>query len=341
MIIDSTYPQAKPFGFRNSEINALLSAIPGAVSYSMYHMKPGPAAWFRHGYGINEAEFLRNKQEFIKYHPENAHKIKYLYPGVKYRANLAYSFFLAETYTMLPFLNENRIPFIFVLFPGGAFGINNASSDKMLSEIFSSDLFRSVIVTQQLTQEYLIEKQLCPEGKIVYDPAVSMQFRPEQVKNKKYYKNEKKSFDICFVAAKYSIKGVDKGYDVFIETARELAGMRTDIVFHVVGGFSAVDMDVSDIKDSIRFYGYLMPEQLLEFYSNMDIFLSPNRPFKLYEGNFDGFPLSAGAMYCGVCGFNTDFLKMNREYLEDEIVIINTQPRDIDGKNHILSFKLR
>jgi spore maturation protein CgeB len=64
----------------------------------------------------------------------------------------------------------------------------------------------------------------------------------------------------------------------------------------------------------------------------MDIFMSPNRPFKLYEGNSDGFPLSAGAMYCGVCGFNADELQMNTEFAADEVVIIKTQVKDIVDK---------
>ena len=332
MIIDSTFPQEKPLGFRNSEINALLNAIPGAVSYAMRVMKPGKAAWFSHSYGTSEREFLKRKASFLKYHPENPGKIKYLRPRARYTANLAYSYFLAETYTLLPFLNKNRIPFVFVLYPGGAFGINNVSSDRMLGEIFVSPYFKKVIATQRLTMGYLTDKKLCPPDKIIYDPGISMQFTPADVRPKKFYGSSKKTFDICFVAAKYGPNGADKGYDIFIETALKAAAIHEDIMFHVVGGFTAADMDVSALSGRIKFYGYLLPDKLPDFYSGMDIFLSPNRPNMLYEGSFDGFPLSAGAMYCGVCGFNTDPLGMNTEFKPDEAVIIGTDPAEIAEK---------
>lgn len=291
----------------------------------MYSMKPGKNAWFGHSYGIANDQFIINKNGYLANYPDNGDKVRYLKEGVRYKAKLAYSFFLAETYVLLPFLNKNKIPFVFVLYPGGGFGLNNGSSDRMLKDIFSSRYFRNVIVTQDITKRYLIDKKLCDESKISYIYGGFVQFNKDEVVPKKYYKQDKNTFDICFVAAKYSDKGVDKGYDLFIDIAKRLADKIDDIRFHVVGGFDENDIDVLDIKSKITFYGYKTPEFLVNLYSSMDIFLAPNRSGQLFEGSFDGFPLGIDAGYCGVALFVGDDLNMNSDYIDkQDIVIINT-----------------
>lgn len=322
VVIDSQFPQKKPLGFRNSEINEYFKKINGFESYTMHPMQPGPEAWFRHGYGIKEEEFKQNKDSYIQHYPQNKTKINYLSADRSYDFKLAYSFFLAETYVLLPFYEKNKVPFIFVLYPGGAFGLNNKSSDEMLRKIFQSPLFRGVIVTQKITEKYIVQKNLVDKKWVHYIYGGFVQFKKEDVKKKKYYKKDKKTFDICFVAAKYSDKGADKGYDLFIETARRLVKITNDVMFHIVGGFTATDINVSDFGKKIKFYGYRQPDFLLEFYSNMDIFFGPGRPFILYYGNFDGFPLGIDASYCGVALFVADELKMNKYYEDNKDIII-------------------
>ncbi|HEX3568977.1 MAG TPA: glycosyltransferase [Candidatus Saccharimonadales bacterium] len=332
VVIDSVLPSKNAIGPRNSDLLEFVKKLPGFAYYTMYPMKPGKDAWFSHGYGMAKEDFKRNLKNYVAQHPEAKGKIKLLFSKRKYQFNLAYTYFLAETYTLLPFLEKHKIPFVFLLNPGGAFGLNNESSDAMLRKVCSSKFFRKVIVNQRLFKDYLLNKGLCRKDDVLYDFSGSAQFKLSDVKEKRKFKREKSTFDICFVAAKYSPKGVDKGYDLFVAAAKRLAKYRPDIRFHVVGGFDETEIDVSDIKDVIKFYGYLDPVALPEFYSTMDIFMSPNRPFKLYEGNSDGFPLSAGAMYCGVCGFNADELNMNTEFAHDEVVIIKTQVKDIVEK---------
>ena len=222
---------------------------------------------------------------------------------------------------------------MFVLYPGGAFGLDNPGSDKMLKSIFNSKYFRNVIVTQEITKKYLINKKLCDESKISYIYGGFVQFTKEDVRNKRLYRKDKKTFDICFVAAKYSEKGVDKGYDMFIDVAKRLSSKLEDVRFHVIGGFSPKDLDVSTIKEKITFYGYKEPEFLTEFYSGMDIFLSPNKSDVLFPGNFDGFPLGIDAGYCGVALFVCDDLGMNVFYEnEKDIFIIKRDPKEIERK---------
>ncbi|MBC7404815.1 MAG: glycosyltransferase family 4 protein [Cytophaga sp.] len=332
VVIDSVLPHKNPIGPRNSDFLGLINKLPNFTYYTMYPMQPGPDAWFSHGYGMTLEQFSESLPVYLAIHPQAKDHLQHLSPNKKYRFKLAYTYFLSETYTLLPFLEKNQIPFVFLLNPGGAFGLNNHSSDAMLARVCSSLCFRKVIVNQRLFQHYLIEKKLCNAADIIFDFSGSVQFVPRDVLPKRQFKRDKEHFDLCFVAAKYSEKGVDKGYDLFISAAKQLAKRNPDMRFHVVGGFDEYEIDVTDIKSSITFYGYLPAASLPEFYSGMDIYVSPNRPFKLYEGNSDGFPLAAGAMYCGVAGFNADELLMNTEFAEDEIVIIKTQTKDIVQK---------
>lgn len=322
VVIDSIFPQKTPRAFRNSEINEYFKRIKNFSSYTMYPMKPDKGAWFQHGYGINEKTFKENKKGYLKTYPQNRRRVKYLYPRKKYKIKLAYSFFLAETYTLLPFYERQEIPFIFVLYPGGGFGLNFDKSDLMLKKIFSSHLFRGVIVTQPITRDYLLKKKMCSKDKIHYIYGGFVQFKKEEIKEKLLYKENKKSFDICFVAKKYTEKGVDKGYDLFVETARRLVKATDDIFFHVVGGFGPEDIDVDAFKDRIKFYGYQGPDSLKEFYSRMDIFLSPNRPFRLFKGNFDGFPLGGDAAYCGVARFVSNELNIETKFKDGSDIAV-------------------
>jgi glycosyltransferase involved in cell wall biosynthesis len=333
VVIDSQFPQKSPFAFRNAEINEYIKRIRNFSVYSMSPMLPEANAPFKHGYGVTYIEFLKNRHGYLSYYPENASKIHYLNSYKRYHFKLAYSFFLAETYTLLPFFKKHHIPFVFVLYPGGLFGLHAQASDEMLRKVFQSPCFRGVLVTQQITKDYLLDQKLCLAVQIHLIYGGFVQFKADEVRAKNRYLIDKQTFDICFVAAKYSEKGVDKGYDLFIEAARRLCKVADNIMFHVVGGFNETDINISDIKQRITFYGYRRPDFLLEFYAGMDIFLSPNRPNMLFDGNFDGFPLGIDAGYCGVAMFVADELHMNQNYRDNqEIVIIPLDVQKIVDK---------
>jgi len=333
VVIDPMFPQKIPFGFRNTEINEYFKRIDNFTSYTMPPMQPDEEAWFQHGYGMSYSEYLNNKKGYHNFYPENKAKIQYLKPGRRYKFKLAYTYFLAETYVLLPFLEKNKIPFVFVLYPGGGFGLNFNKSDHMLKKIFSSKYFQGVIVTQQITKEYLLNNNLCLKQRIHFIYGGFVQFSSDEVMDKQYYKKDKKTFDICFVAGKYSDKGLDKGYDLFVETAKDLARITDDIRFHVVGNFGQTDIDVSELNNKVTFYGFQDKSFFPKFYAGMDIVLSPNRPGKLFPGNFDGFPLCIDAAFCGSAMFLSDELRMNSEYTnEKDIVIIPLKTSDIVNK---------
>ncbi len=78
--------------------------------------------------------------------------------GLDAVARLAYVTFLGNAGKLMPFLEARQLPFIFQLYPGGGFKINEADSDKTLQHVVLSPLCRKVIVTQRLTHDYIIDR---------------------------------------------------------------------------------------------------------------------------------------------------------------------------------------
>lgn len=332
VVVDDLFPQIYPNGFRNMEISTLMAELDNFKSYTIPRITR-KHIFCSHPHGVSEERFNENKEGYLQIYPQNENKIKYLSLYQKYNFKLAYSYFLFLTYQMLPVFEKNAIPFVFTLYPGGDFGLDNANSDFMLREIFNSKFFRKVIVTQRTTLKYLISKNLCPETKIEYLYGGYLQFNKRESLPKKFYPTNKSTFDICFVACKYTPRGIDKGYDLFIETAKKIASKYHYARFHIVGGFNENDIDVTEIKDVITFYGHKAPEFLKEFYSNMDVCISPSRPFKIYPGNFNGFPLGSDAMSCQTALFVADEVNENTHFLDGEdLVIIKADVEDISKK---------
>lgn len=238
--------------------------------------------------------------------------------------------FLNSVYDNLELLEKYEIPFIFTLYPGGGFILNDKESDEKLEKVCSSRYFKKVIVTQQITYNYLIEKGLCKREQIefIYGVVTPKEILNNKQNHKKYFQKGKDMLDICFVAHKYSEKGIDKGYDLFIEVAKELASKYDKIRFHVIGGFNENDIEVDELGEKIKFYGIQTSEWLCDCYKNMDLIISPNRPFQLSKGSFDGFPTGActEAMINGVVLLCTDELKQNIKF-EDKKDLIIIKPK--------------
>lgn len=242
---------------------------------------------------------------------------------------LMYFIFPTNAYNALPIMEKFYIPFIFTLYPGGGFALNNPESDRRLKRLMESPCFKKVIVTQQVTYDYLINNNFCSSEKIEFIFGGVMPLL-ENNKAKAYkkirYGFEKNKLDICFVAQKYTKYGEDKGYDVFIDTAKILCNMHENIHFHIVGGFDEKIIDVSDIRNYITFYGKLNIDNFDSFFVDKDIIISPNIDGKISSGTFDGFPtgscVEAGlrktALFC------TDPLNLNGDRIINgkEIVII-------------------
>ena len=338
--IESNFPQALPLGFINAEINYLFDNNENFATYT-------PSLRKRRGFsnpiGISKEDFLVRKNGYLdslnkEKSFRRAPKIKYLNHNSRLKAKLAFTTFLSQAYILNPFFEKMKIPFIFTLYPGGGFGINNKYSDSCLKDIFKNKYFRKVIVNHNFTKDYLIRKKLCEESDIEFIYGVPLQFKNSQIdlSKKLYYKNGKNTFDICFVAFKYDNIGLSKGFDLFIESIKKikklLCNNLNDIHFHIIGNYDKEIIDIREIEENIHFYGPKPPNWLENFYYKMDISVNPVRANIIYPGIFDGFPMGVEQSLFGVALFTTDEMNLNNNYFyykKDEFIKIEPDSNNI------------
>lgn len=279
-------------------------------------------------------EYQKFYSEYIKYYPDNKNKISIKNEDEIFNTSLYYSVFLNNTFNFLPIIESTNANFVFTLYPGGGFVLNDTESDLKLNRIFKSSHFKKVITTQKLTSDYLIDKGLCVPSQIefIYGGVFKENDSIQKVPQKQYFGFDKNYLDICFVANKYHSLGKDKGFDIFIESAKILIKKFKNIHFHIVGGFGEEDIFIENIKSRFTFYGPQLHSFFKIFNKQMDIIISPNRPFILSPGSFDGFPTGCcvEAGMDGVAVICSDELKLNKYFREGiEIKIISATIDDI------------
>lgn len=328
VILDDVFPHMLS-PFRITEYNELLKYFSSSAVYS------NAKSFLALGETRN---FNYVHKEYSALFPETASRVKYFKERNKVSAKLCYVTFLQNAYKFYDYIVKCNLPFVVELYPGGGFQLHNNDSDRKLREVVSSPLFRKIIVTQKITYDYLVENKFCRAEQIelIYGGVFPQgQLLREEIPRLTYPAG-KNVLNICFVAHKYMPQGRDKGYDVFIETARLLAARHSEIFFHVVGPYGLEDLPVSDLGDRIKFYGSCTTDFFPNFYSQMDIILSPNIPFVLMPGAFDGFPTGAciEAGMCGTAVFCCDELKLNPFVDGEDLVVI---PRDHSGITDIIS----
>lgn len=206
----------------------------------------------------------------------------------KIKANLIYMLFYNNILKHYDFIEENKIPFAFTLYPGGGFVFNNTEINQNLSKICSSEFFKGVIVNQHITKEYLIENAITTEDKITLISGVSLNLKNEFKAIQKDYSVIK----IVFFANKYTIDGKDKGFDVFQEIVFQLIQNNHNIRPIVIGNFSKEDLIIKELEDKIEFKGVLNEASYQKELEKTHVLISPNKPNVLAPGAFDGFPLS-------------------------------------------------
>ena len=170
--------------------------------------------------------------------------------------------------------------------------------DECLKRVCSSKNFRTLIATQNVTRDYLLENGICPAEKIefIYGGAFPCHATGSAAPEQKHFGESKDTFDLCFVAHKYMPQGRDKGYDLFVATAKNLCPLlSTGAVSCRRPIFKRGIPDVAGLGDRIIFYGSRNPEFFGEFYSRMEMILSPNASFILHPGAFDGLPRAAAS----------------------------------------------
>lgn len=326
LIFDNIYPHPVS-GFRFEEFTVLLNKFKKSkivMCAASYRVINTPIS-----------EHKKHIDDLVLSNKSLTNKLKLKKGFININAKLFYCIFLNNIISNLEWIEKFKIPFIFTLYPGGGFQINNEKVDSQLNKVFSSPMFRKVIVTQQLTYDYLIKKNYCNIENIefIFGGVVPQNSFQKEVTERRSYLINKKSFDICFCAAKYTPRGEDKGYDVFIDFAHQIVAKYEFIRFHIIGGFSENDIDITFIKDKIKFYGYQKFEDLSTIYKNMDVLVSPNKPFILGKGAFDGFPLGTvvEATFNGVVSLITDELNQNSVFITNEdLIIIESKSSSIE-----------
>jgi glycosyltransferase involved in cell wall biosynthesis len=317
IMFDNIYPHPVS-GFRLEEFSRLLEYF----EHSKIILQP------------NAYPYVNSPLEQHKKDINNVTKTNYELKGklklgkgiVNINTKLFYCIFINNIYQNLEWIQKFKIPFVFTLYPGGGFSVNDENCDFMLRSVFASSMFKKVIVTQQFTFDYLIQNKFCDHEKIelIFGGVVPQNSLKKDISDKKYYLKNKTTFDVCFCAAKYSKTGIDKGYDIFIEFAKNISEKYDFVYFHVIGGFDESVINVDCIMSRIKFYGYQNFERLESIYKGMDVFVSPNRPFMLSKGSFDGFPLGTAveAALNGVVCIISDELKQNVVFSNNEDLII-------------------
>jgi len=286
----------------------------------------------------DERSFTAVREEFVAQYPQFAGRV-FPFELKLPRAQFAYFLFLHNVRHFLRILDKSRTPFAFTLYPG--FQINDESSDMLLRKVCASPNLKKIITTQKLSHEYVLDFIEAEKVEFIYGGVFPSSKLITGAPPRKYFQRDKATFDICFVAFKYMPKGIDKGYDVFVSVARALSRLYDNMQFHVVGRFDSSDIDVSDFKDRVHFYGMRQTDFFPHFHASMDLILSPNVPFVCRPGAFDGFPTGAcmEAALCGVPVFCTDILKQNIVFKDgEEIVIVS---RDTDEICELISHYYR
>jgi glycosyltransferase involved in cell wall biosynthesis len=317
LILDDIFPLLTS-GFRLAEYNAYLAHFARAEVYSTgasLHIVGEPRS------------FSDIKEEYAKRYPQLAARVHKIDADADFDGDFAYTIFVNNMRRNVRRLDEKRIPFAFTLYPGGGFGLNRPESDAKLARITASRYFRKVIVTQRIVRDYLLEKGFCSPSHIELIYGVICQSIQAE---RRYYQIHKESLDICFAAHRYVDVGRGKGYDIFIDVAHGLASQNPRARFHVVGGFTPDDVDVSALGSRISFYGAREPAFFGPFFRNMDLIVAPNRPFVTTPIHFDGFPTGccAEAGLAGVPVFAADPLGLNIAFRDGEDIVLISHDRD-------------
>ena len=299
-VLDDFFPNLLT-GFRVAEYNTYLTEFKNLQILSSY------------------GHFEEHHLQYALQYPQFASRVRQFSPSALAGSRLAYLNFLNNAIQFLPHLTEANLPFLLTLFPGGGFGLHEPESDAKLLRVLTSPLLRAVIVNQLITRDYLLdfaERHQLPPISLQVLPGLSLNPIYFEISDRSWFGAGKPQMDICFVAEKYMPAGANKGYPEFIAAAHQLAAVDERLRFHVVGSFDANDINVQALGDRLRFYGRLNTAELKTFFLGMDLIVSPNRPYLLHPGNFDGFPTGccAEAALCGVAVMATDILHQNPGY---------------------------
>lgn len=297
LILDDFFPNQLS-GFRIAEFNGLFRAFPNAHCASV------------------SADFPKARLAYARRYPAFANRVSVFVGRVPEETELVYCVGLNTLEYYRPFLELQNVPFVLELYPGFGLRLNDAESDGRLDAAIRSKCFRKVIVTQINALEYVQRKFRLPASQVIYKYGF--------VADDTFWPNPPRPrvddgrLELAFVAHKYTPAGRDKGYDVFIDTARQLQeALPGRVGFHVVGPWDSSDYPLGSLRPGrdIFFHGSRTQPFFRTLHQGIDAVVSPNRANVAGRGAFDGFPTASvvDAMMCGATAFITDPLRLNHE----------------------------
>lgn len=319
VILDNYFPN-RNCGFKMNEYNYLLEHFPHSEVYSTW------------------PDFEEAANDYYQRFPQFKGRVKKFTSKKLYFASLFYISFLHNTHSFLAFIEREQTPFVFSLYGGGFFGLNYPESDEKLRVVCQSPWLKKIIVSQTITQRYLVENGFVTADKVVLvygsTPSENQTSKRYLTFKKKKYPSQKKTFDICFVARRHTPQGKDKGYHLFIAAAKKIAKLIEDVRFHVAGDFDETIIPIGELKDKISFYGEIPIKSLPDFFSDKDIYLSPNIPNIIHQGSFEGITGTCQeAAIAGTAVFCCDVLKLNIYFTDKkDIIFIEPDTKDIVDK---------
>ncbi|WP_263217558.1 glycosyltransferase family protein [Pseudomonas atacamensis] len=330
LLLDSSFP-SKVSSFRYGEFKSYLHEIDECSIQVL------PDDLTRYGESL---PFHQQVEQFKEVSALASNRIRYFDTDCIGSPKVAYCVFLNLAdyfYTQVGLPSAEHL--LFTLYPGGGFNLNDKVSDRKLRQLCDNPKLSKIITTQNVSYRYLVDGGFCESDRIqhIYGGIIpSIYSMDDQLS---IAKDLNKPLDVCFVAQKYSATGAEKGYDVFVDVVKKFANS-ADIRFHVVGGFDNKTIDFGDIRN-ISFYGARPASFFDNFYTSMDLILSPNIHVSALDPNqpesFDGFPTTAvvEAGLRGVAVFLTDFKNMNCNldgsaiFKDNEMKVIDRNPESI------------
>lgn len=310
LLLDTAFPS--PISpFRHGEFAGYMQRFQQCVARTRFDHN-----LYRFGTGL---EFPDQVLHFAKTHAIEPDRIGHLLEHTDLSCKLAYTVFVNQADQFFTQMELPARKLAFTLYPGGGFELRSPRSDAMLRRLFNDPRLERVVTTQRTSYEYLIERGFCREDRIVhiYGGLVPTAMNPPEVDfAAREQRRQLRTLNICFVAHRYTASGAEKGYDVLVDVMKAFA--RDDSVhFHIVGGYDASVQDLGAVRN-VTFHGPQPATFFPEFYSQMDIILSPNAALSALNqsgvGSFDGFPTGAvlEAGLHGVVMFMSDTLGMNQ-----------------------------
>ncbi len=226
--------------------------------------------------------------------------------------SLMYCLFLNNAENLLNNSEEFQVPFVFTLYPGGGFHLNNSFSDDKLLRVLSSNMLKGVVVTMPTTLDYVqkfISKFSLSSTKIIYKYGGII--RQPKINNIKMDPIAG-PLRVLFIGMKYTEKGEDKGLDLFLSSCSLLIQSGIKLNISIVGNWSQIDLNGFLCESYCTIFGLVPNEELSNIYFNNDIAIFPTRYSKIDSGNFDGFPVGSAieAALHGVAIMTTNPLGM-------------------------------